>query len=316
MASGLGSALRATTIKTDASWARTPGTLSPSASNTTVVGTRGAHRVPGNVYTIAEAQGKLAGRNLFHSFESFSIGAGDAAVFTTSTTALNNVISRVSGTAPSTINGLLALSPAAGSAPNFFFVNPNGVAFGGGAQVDVPAAFHVSTADSLIFSDRTVFKAGNGPDSTLTIEAPEAFGFLGNRQAASVTLDNLDSSGNGQRPRLKIELAPGSMLDITGGAVQISAADLTVSKGILRVAATGNAAVEMPVSGGPGEHSCRRNRGHGYGAVDDWDRSDSADGRTHDTARRHSSFRECRWRGHYCRRVVFARWREDHHKRN
>src|SRR4029079_1340169 len=45
---------------------------------------------------------------------------------------------------------------------------------------------------------------------------------------------------------------PGSMLDVTGGAVQLSAVDLTVSKAILRVAATGNAAVEIPVGGGPG----------------------------------------------------------------
>src|SRR5690242_20447517 len=164
----------ATSIKTDASWGRTPSILSPTASNTTVVGNRGAYLVPGNVYTIAEAQGKLAGRNLFHSFDSFSIGAGDAAVFTTSTPSLSNVISRVSGAGPTSINGLLALNPTAGSKPSFFFINPNGVTFGAGAQVDVPAALHVSTANSLSFSDRTVFKAGSGPDSTLTIEAPEA----------------------------------------------------------------------------------------------------------------------------------------------
>jgi hypothetical protein len=33
--------------------------------------------------------------------------------------------------------------------------------------MDVPAGFQVSTANSLSFGDRTVFKAGSGPDSTL-----------------------------------------------------------------------------------------------------------------------------------------------------
>src|SRR4051812_16736122 len=147
LASDMVAAQSVTTIKTDASWGRTAQTLNPSATNTAVAGNRGAtYAIPGNVYTIAEAQGKLAGSNLFHSFETFSVGSGDAAVFTTTTPTLNNVISRVSGNSPTTINGLLALVPAAGSNPNFFFVNPNGITFGAGAQVDVPAAFHVSTA--------------------------------------------------------------------------------------------------------------------------------------------------------------------------
>jgi filamentous hemagglutinin family protein len=182
------STAQTTNIKTDASWGRTPSTLRPSAGGTTVTGNQGAtYNVPGNLYTITEAQGRVAGSNLFHSFESFSVGTGDAALFTTTTATLTNVISRISGNTPSTINGGLFLKAAEGSKPNFFFINPNGVTFGAGAQVDVPAAFHVSTADSLNFADGTIFKARNGSDSTLTIAPPAAFGFLGNRPAAAVT---------------------------------------------------------------------------------------------------------------------------------
>jgi filamentous hemagglutinin family protein len=241
-----------TAITIDGSWGRTPGNLTPSASATTVVGNRGAtYAIPGNVYTISENQGRVAGANLFHSFQSFSVGAGDAAVFTTSTATLQNVISRVSGASPTQIHGLLALKPQNGGAPSFFFVNPAGVTFGTGAQVDVPASFHASTANRLKFGDATVFKAGEGSDSTLTMAAPEAFGFLGSRHAAAVKLNNLDANG-AAAARLKIALASGSTLGITGGAVQLSSADLSVSAGVMRVAATGSAPVDVPVVAGAG----------------------------------------------------------------
>src|SRR5688572_26804469 len=80
-AAGTVSAQTATTITIDSSFGRTPGQLAPSATNTTVAGNRGATYSVNNVYTIAEAQGRTAGANLFHSFGTFNIGTGDAAVF-------------------------------------------------------------------------------------------------------------------------------------------------------------------------------------------------------------------------------------------
>ena len=51
-----------TVIRTDSSWGRTPATLTPSANATTMIGNRGtSYTIPGNIYTIAEAQGKVAG---------------------------------------------------------------------------------------------------------------------------------------------------------------------------------------------------------------------------------------------------------------
>jgi filamentous hemagglutinin family protein len=154
IAAGALSAQGATAIKTDASWGRTARVLAPTASATTVTGNKGTvYQVPGNVYTIPESAGKTAGSNLFHSFESFSVGQGDAAVFTTRTPSLTNVISRVSGLSATSIEGLLALQPAPGSHPNFFLINPNGITFSAGAQVDVPAAFHATTAKQLNFAN-------------------------------------------------------------------------------------------------------------------------------------------------------------------
>jgi hypothetical protein len=51
-----------TQIRLDSSWGRTARTLSPSASKTTVTGSSGTvHPISGNLYKIAQADGKTAG---------------------------------------------------------------------------------------------------------------------------------------------------------------------------------------------------------------------------------------------------------------
>jgi filamentous hemagglutinin family protein len=231
-------AQRPTSIKIDASWSRTPQTLSPSASATSITSNLGAKLdVPGKLYIVPQELGRKAGSNLFHSFESFLVGTGDAAVFTTRDS-LSNVISRVTGATPSMINGILSLQPAAGSAPNFFFINPNGVVFGAGAQVDMPGAFHVSTANYLRFADDTVFAAGRA-DSALTTAPPEAFGFLGTTRA-SVTVNE----GAVLYPFL---FAP---LSVVAGDVEVNQASLfAFACGDLRIAAVGHDAIEVPITG-------------------------------------------------------------------
>ena len=102
----------------------------------------------GPAYVIPQSIGRLAGNNLFHSFETFTILGGQSANFTVSTSNLANVISRVTGGTSSAINGQLKLSADSGTpnvvlgTPNFFFINPAGVTFGAGASIDVPGAFH------------------------------------------------------------------------------------------------------------------------------------------------------------------------------
>ena len=104
---------------------------------------------------IVETLGTRSGDNLFHSFETFNIQA-DGTVTFTGASDINNVISRVTGGEVSNIDGVLRSE--VGSA-NFFFINPAGVAFGEGGSVDVPASFHLSTAEELRFVDGTVLSA-------------------------------------------------------------------------------------------------------------------------------------------------------------
>jgi len=130
----------------------------------------------GREFAIREDLGMRAGDNLFHSFERFSLRGNESAVFHGSP-AIENVISRVTGGKPSRINGTIdsTMMPNA----DFYFINPAGVLFGPNAVLNVPGSFHVSTADELRFEGGEVFSASDPAASSLSLAAPEAFGFLG-----------------------------------------------------------------------------------------------------------------------------------------
>lgn len=128
--------------------------------------------------------GTRAGTNLFHSFAQFNLGAGDTARWVRAAgdgASLTNVISRVTGGQASLISGTLDST----ALPNasFFFINPAGVIFGAGARVNVPAAAYVSTAGELRFADGARFAVSASNGSTLSMAAPESFGFLGGQGA-------------------------------------------------------------------------------------------------------------------------------------
>lgn len=201
---------------------------------------RAATTLAGPNFLIPESLGKLSGKNLFHSFQTFNVQTGEAAHFTTSTPGLSNVISRVTGGGASTINGAVSLSAAGGGTPAFYFINPAGVTFGAGASVDVPGAFHVSTANHLQFADGR-YSADPAATSTFSSAPPEAFGFLGTTRAPIKVTD-----GAGVITR------HGQALSVVGGDVQIGNGGL-VGKfggaGELRVVAVGADAVTVPLTG-------------------------------------------------------------------
>ena len=171
---------------------------------------------PGGQYTIPQSLGRLAGANLFHSFKDFNINSGESATFTTSSIGISNVISRVTGGSVSNINGTLALRAADG-APAFWFINPAGVAFGQGASIDLPGAFHVSTAHYLKFPDGK-FYSDTQKVSTFSSAPPEAFGFLGTSRAS-------------------IEVNAGAQLSNRDSTLNLIAGDITIDGGEVRNAA-------------------------------------------------------------------------------
>jgi filamentous hemagglutinin family protein len=190
----------------------------------------------GPVYNITQSLGKLSGGNLFFSFQYFSIATGNTALFTTTSSGIGNVISRVTGGYASSIDGTISLQAASG-APNFFLINPNGVSFTANAVIDVPAAVYVTTANYVKFSDGN-FYADPAKTSTLSTAAPEAFGFLGSTRTA-VDISGATLFGSGQDP---IAVVAGDVTIEDGGA-------LSGGFGDVRIIATGSQAVEVPLTG-------------------------------------------------------------------
>ena len=195
-----------------------------------------AQSLSGPSYQIPQSLGKLAGNNLFHSFQTFNIGSGQSATFSTASPAVANVISRVTGGDPSQINGTLRLNASSG-APAFFFINPAGVTFGAAASVDVPGAFHVGSANSVKFADGR-FHADLAQASTLSSAAPEAFGFLGSTRAALFIQDSA-----------VVQPKAGSAVSVVAGDIGIyNGGTLGARTGEIRVVAVGNAPVDVPFS--------------------------------------------------------------------
>jgi filamentous hemagglutinin family protein len=208
---------------------RTDGTLGGPATT-----------LSGPLYSIGQNLGVLSGGNLFFSFQYFNVAAQQTALFTTTSPGISNIISRVTGGFASDIEGTLAVRAASGS-PDFFFINPSGVIFGPTSTVDVPGAFHVSTADYLKFSDGNYFYADTVHSSSLSMAAPEAFGFLGSNRASVQMLGTyLSPGGNGQ-----VDVAAGDVV-VDG---QGTGAGIVGQDGKLNLTAVGNSRVEVPLDG-------------------------------------------------------------------
>nr|MDJ0708022.1 filamentous hemagglutinin N-terminal domain-containing protein [Leptolyngbyaceae cyanobacterium MO_188.B28] len=91
---------------------------------------------------------------LFHSFQDFNIEAGRGVYFANPAD-ISNILSRVTGSNGSNIDGTLGVLGNA----NFFLINPNGIVFGPNARLDVAGAFTASTTDAFRFADGQEFSA-------------------------------------------------------------------------------------------------------------------------------------------------------------
>ena len=212
----------------------------------------------GNVVTIDG--GTLAGANLFHSFSQFSLGAGDTAQWVRAgggATGVSNVISRVTGGQVSQIAGKLDST----ALPNasFFFINPAGVVFSAGAQVNVPGAAYFSTAGELRFAGGAKFAVAMPNGSTLSVAAPESFGFLGGQ--GNITLDGAGTGFANPLTSLSLTAAnvgvTGSQIGLRGldligvgnGAAAVSLADPLAVARTGAVSVSGSQLTVLPAAG-------------------------------------------------------------------
>ncbi|MDM8565921.1 filamentous hemagglutinin N-terminal domain-containing protein [Candidatus Halobeggiatoa sp. HSG11] len=150
--------------------------------------------LPGPDFQITSDLGQQHGRNLFHSFQDFNIDSHQSATFS-GPGSVQNILSRVTGGNPSNINGVFR-----STIPNadVYFLNPYGVMFGEGAQLDVQGSFHASTADTLNLSDGGEFNARFPNDSLLTVAPVESFGFLTDSPSSITTKNSTLSISEGK----------------------------------------------------------------------------------------------------------------------
>ncbi|MEM7794166.1 MAG: filamentous hemagglutinin N-terminal domain-containing protein [Cyanobacteria bacterium P01_C01_bin.118] len=117
--------------------------------------TVGTQLVPSAPDSIEIQGGTSVGQNLFHSFESFNIQTGES-VFFLSPADINHIFSRVTGGSASEIDGVLG---TLGSDANLFLINPNGIAFGPNASLDVQGSLIATTSDTVELGPDGVFRA-------------------------------------------------------------------------------------------------------------------------------------------------------------
>ena len=164
-----------------------------------------ARELSGPDYAISHDLGKQVGGNLFHSFREFSLASAESATFTGPDT-VDNIISRVTGGQPSSIEGTIR-SEIPGS--DLYFLNPAGVLFGPGARLDVDGSFHVSTADYLRLGEAGRFDATEPSNSVLTVAPPSAFGFVTETPAKIEIRESV------------LEVPVGNTLSVVGGDIEV-----------------------------------------------------------------------------------------------
>ena len=176
--------------------------VSPDGTTSTTVEVDGS-----NNFTINN--GDLAGDNLFHSFQDFSIPTNGSASFNNAAN-IANIFSRVTGGNISDIDGLISANGTA----NLFLINPAGILFGENASLSIGGSFYGTTADSILFDDGELnaLDADNPP--LLTINAPIGLSFRDNPAEIQVQETNITLQPNQTLAFL------GGDIDIQGGALE------------------------------------------------------------------------------------------------
>ncbi|MEM6714040.1 MAG: filamentous hemagglutinin N-terminal domain-containing protein, partial [Cyanobacteria bacterium P01_C01_bin.147] len=100
--------------------------------------------------------GAIRGENLFHSFSDFNVETLQRIYFA-NPAGIETILTRITGGNASNIDGLLGVDGLA----DLYLLNPNGIAFGPNAQLDIRGSFFVSTAEGWELDNGEMFSALN-----------------------------------------------------------------------------------------------------------------------------------------------------------
>lgn len=156
--------------------------------------------------------GTVQGTNLLHSFRQFSVPTGGEAFFNNATQ-ITNIITRITGSNISNIDGLLRANGTA----NLFLLNPNGILFGSNAQLNIGGSFVATTANAIQFGNQGFYSATNPETPTLLSVNPSALWF--NQVSPGAIAVQSDAPPNPilQVPNGRSLLLVGGDLSIDGG---------------------------------------------------------------------------------------------------
>lgn len=193
----------------------------------TVSNVAGGTPITGPVYDINASYGTASSNNLFHSFTTFNIGAGETANFSGPAN-VTNVIGRVTGGSPSTIDGTINNTI---SGANLWLVNSSGLIFGQDATINVSGSFYASTGDDVRF-DTTApanFSISGDNNTILTAANPIGFGFI-SANTAGISANST-----------AINVGAGETVSLVGGDVVLTDMTLGVRDGRINIAAVAEA---------------------------------------------------------------------------
>ncbi len=193
---------------------------------------------------ITITNGTARGSNLFHSFSQFAIANGQTVEFAPAAN-IQNIITRVTGPLPSSIDGTLR-APA-----NLFLLNPNGISFGPNAALQITGSFLASTAPILQFADGTAFSRDRATPPILTVSLPLGIQW-GTRPAAALTNSgNLTVGQNltlaaGQIHSTGSLTAPGNIALLSTGDIILESLNPLASEATALITSGGNIQIAAP----------------------------------------------------------------------
>ena len=196
--------------------------------------------------------GAISGSNLFHSLTRFGVDTGSTVTF--SDPGVQNIITRITGNTPSSIDGILAV---AGGNANLFLFNPNGVIFGNGASLQLGGSFVVSTASGIQFQEGFYsLTDDSATNSLLSVNVP--IGLQVGADAGAITVNgtgnnlflNPDFSVNRGAFTSNLQVNQ-QTLALVGSDVTLNGSNLTAPSGRVEIGGVGEGFVSLtPVSGG------------------------------------------------------------------
>lgn len=189
--------------------------------------------VPGCTSCTIEG-GTVRGTNLFHSFSQFSVPTGGEAFFNNAAQ-ITNILTRVTGTSISNIDGLLRANGTA----NLFLLNPNGILFGSNAQLNIGGSFVATTANAIQFGDQGFYRATNPETPALLSVNPSALWF-NQVSPGAIAVRSVAP------PSPILQVPDGHSLLLVGGDVSIDGGLFNAPGGhveLLGIAATGTVAL-------------------------------------------------------------------------